>query len=233
MWLLWIRLIRVKGRITCQLPEIFNFFSRGTHASTSYSSIDSKATHRWWRVLLRRVILHCNEALEAEICHTLIFGPFFFCLFFFGFWFELIFYGSAVLKPGKSISSQAPKWLVILKTISWSWHFPLSPIPIFFFLGIFLFLLKEYPFCPRLWNNLYFCHSQNSQIILINFFGISSIDMSKPFLGIIKDNSQIFLFSFCPSGFLRSKCYLSLLASPQPFWSLFTVHIIAPWKNST
>jgi hypothetical protein len=40
------------------------------------------------------------------------------------FLFELLFCGSVVLKPGKITSSQAPKWLVILKTISRSCHFP-------------------------------------------------------------------------------------------------------------
>ena len=52
-------------------------------------------------------------------------------------------------------------------------------------------------FCPRLWSNLYFCHSQNSQKNLINSLRHIFVKYVKTFLAYFKNNWKIFIFLFC------------------------------------
>jgi hypothetical protein len=74
-----------------------------------------------------------------DVCNTLDFCPF---LFSFDFGLDLLFYGLVVLKPGEITLDSSPQWLVNLKTISRPYHSHIGPIPMFFFLGIFLFPIK-------------------------------------------------------------------------------------------
>ena len=68
---------------------------------------------------LPAIARRCKERRDrSHLASHPDFWPFLFLLDLFKFLFELLFCGSVVLKPGKIISYQAPKWLVILKTIS-------------------------------------------------------------------------------------------------------------------
>ena len=77
-------------------------------------------------------------------------------------------------------------------------------------------------FCPRLWSNLYFCHSQNSQIILINCLGHIFSNMENPFISMFKDHPPIILFLFCPNWHFAKQVLFIFAWLPPNFLDIFS-----------